>query len=97
MRIAGTGTSHAPAVERTSETAATESTASVAAATTGATAAPARRQSDVLQPALAALRAMPEIDHAKVAELREALARGEVRFDAARLAGLIQRFHGSRS
>jgi negative regulator of flagellin synthesis FlgM len=94
MRIAGTGTTHAPAVERTAETTAADAAAQVAA--TGTPGAPARRQSDVLQPALAALRAMPEIDHAKVAELRDALARGEVRFDAARLAGLIQRFHGSR-
>ena len=94
MRIAGTGTTYAHAVERAPETTSADAAASVAA--TGAQGAPAPRQSDVLQPALAALRAMPEIDHAKVAELREALARGEVRFDAARLAGLIQRFHGSR-
>ncbi|HVL44682.1 MAG TPA: flagellar biosynthesis anti-sigma factor FlgM, partial [Acidovorax sp.] len=44
----------------------------------------------------AALRAMPEIDAAKVAQLREALARGEVRFDAGKLAGLIARYHGVR-
>lgn len=52
-------------------------------------------QSAVLQPALAALRAMPEIDQAKVAALRDALAKGELPFDPAKLAGLIQRFHGS--
>lgn len=51
-------------------------------------------QSEVLQPALAALREMPEIDHQRVAELRDALAKGELPFDPARLAGLIQRFHG---
>ena len=39
---------------------------------------------------------MPEIDHAKVAELRDAIARGDLQFDAAKLAGLIQRFHGGR-
>lgn len=54
-------------------------------------------QSAVLQPALAALREMPEIDHAKVAELRDALAKGELPFDAGKLAGLIERFHGGRS
>jgi negative regulator of flagellin synthesis FlgM len=51
-------------------------------------------QSDVLQPAKEALAALPEIDQARVAELRDALAKGELPFDPARLAGLIQRFHG---
>ena len=57
------------------------------------TASPAL-QSDVLQPAAAALRAMPDFDAARVAELRDALAKGELPFDPGRLAGLIQRFHG---
>lgn len=52
--------------------------------------------SQVMQPALAALGAMPEIDHARVAQLRDALAKGELPFDPARLAGLIQRFHGGQ-
>lgn len=56
---------------------------------------PAPLQSAVLQPALAAMQDMPEIDQAKVAELRDALAKGELPFDANKLAGLIQRFHGS--
>jgi negative regulator of flagellin synthesis FlgM len=52
-------------------------------------------QTAVIQPALRALRAMPDdIDVERVAALRDAIARGEVPFDAARLAGLIQRFHG---
>ena len=55
--------------------------------------APAQRQSAVMESAQAALRELPEIDEAKVAALREALARGEVRFDADKLAGLIQRYH----
>ncbi|KIA81548.1 flagellar biosynthesis anti-sigma factor FlgM [Chromobacterium amazonense] len=42
------------------------------------------------------LRAMPEIDQAKVDAVRAALARGEVRFDPQRLAGLIERYHGGR-
>lgn len=53
-------------------------------------------ESTTLQPAKAALAAMPEIDLDKVETLREALARGEIRFDAGRLAQLIQRFHGGR-
>lgn len=59
-------------------------------------AAPQVLQSAVLGPALAAMAQMPEIDHAKVAELRDAIARGDLQFDATKLAGLIQRFHGGR-
>ena len=43
-----------------------------------------------------ALAAMPDFDAARVAELRDALAKGELPFDAGRLAGLIQRFHAGR-
>jgi negative regulator of flagellin synthesis FlgM len=50
----------------------------------------------VLQPAADALSAMPDFDAVRVAELREALARGELPFDAGRLAGLIQKFHSGR-
>lgn len=57
----------------------------------------AELQSAVLQPAMAALRAMPEIDHDRVAMLRDALAKGELPFDPSKLAGLIQRFHGGES
>lgn len=53
-------------------------------------------QSAVLQPALEALRAMPDIDHERVATLRDALAKGELPFDPSKLAGLIQRFHGGQ-
>lgn len=63
---------------------------------TAATAAPEALASSVLAGAKADLAALPEIDQAKVDALREALARGEIGFDAKRLATLIQRFHGSR-
>jgi negative regulator of flagellin synthesis FlgM len=53
-------------------------------------------ESAVLQPAKGALSALPDFDAARVAELRDALAKGELPFDAGRLAGLIQRFHGSK-
>jgi negative regulator of flagellin synthesis FlgM len=53
-------------------------------------------ESSVLQPAQGALKALPDFDAARVAELRDALQKGELPFDAGRLAGLIQRFHGSR-
>jgi negative regulator of flagellin synthesis FlgM len=94
MRISGTTpATNAAATERTAETAGADSAAPATAA--AASAAP-ELQSAVMQPAIAALRDMPDVDHAKVAALRDALARGEIRFDAGRLAGLIERFHGSR-
>ena len=66
-----------------------------AAAAAGGSSAGAELQSAVLQPAMAALRAMPDIDHERVAFLRDALAKGELPFDPSKIAGLIQRFHGS--
>ena len=69
--------------------------AAAAPAPAPAAAAPAL-QSEVLQPAAKALAALPDFDAARVAELRDALAKGELPFDAGRLAGLIQRFHGGR-
>lgn len=70
--------------------------ASAAPAAQGAAAgsAAAPLQSEVLAPAMQALQALPDFDHARVAQLRDALAKGELPFDPARLAGLIARFHG---
>ena len=53
--------------------------------------------SGALKPAQAALAAMPEVDEVKVAALRDALAKGEIKFDAHRLSQLIQRYHGGRT
>lgn len=63
---------------------------------TGSTTSPTNTtlQSAVLAPAMDTLAALPEIDHAKVAAIRDALAKGEIRFDAGKLAGLITRYHG---
>ncbi|MBB3120821.1 flagellar biosynthesis anti-sigma factor FlgM [Pseudoduganella violacea] len=72
-----------------------EVTAADGAHAAAAPSAPAELQSAVLQPALQALRDLPDIDHEKVAQLRDALAKGELPFNAGKLAGLIQRFHGS--
>ncbi|WP_332673166.1 flagellar biosynthesis anti-sigma factor FlgM [Aromatoleum sp.] len=92
MKITGTYGSELPAVAPTTKAAPTDAPA---AAQAGAGASGAL-QSAVLQPALDALRELPAIDHAKVAALRDALARGEIAFDAAKLAGLIERHHGGR-
>ena len=88
MRIAGQGP--AAGIVQTQEVASTEK----AAAPVAPTAAPAELASDVLKPAQADLAAMPEVDLDKVAALKDALARGEIQFDADRLARLVQRYHG---
>jgi negative regulator of flagellin synthesis FlgM len=63
--------------------------------TTTAPSATAKLQSSVLQPAMAAMNEMPEIDQEKVAALKTALERGELPFNPAKLAALIERYHRS--
>jgi negative regulator of flagellin synthesis FlgM len=41
-----------------------------------------------------ALQAGPEIDMVKVQAIRDALQRGEINFDADKVAGLMQKYHG---
>jgi negative regulator of flagellin synthesis FlgM len=89
MKITGAST---PAVIITPQSGATAAAPAPAASSVAA----ATLESSVLQPAQAALRALPDFDAAKVAELRDALSKGELPFDSGRLAGLIQRFHGSK-
>lgn len=88
MRIS-TPTPDGMAVQRVAESAPADAPEAAVAP------APAPLQSSVMQPALQAMREMPEIDQEKVDMLRNALANGELPFDPAKLAGLIQRFHGS--
>ena len=52
------------------------------------------RDRQALDAARAAMGDSQEIDTARVAEIRAALAAGDIRFDAAKLAGMIQRYHG---
>ncbi|NGZ87400.1 flagellar biosynthesis anti-sigma factor FlgM [Duganella aceris] len=89
MRIS-TSTPDGVAVQRVADSAPAD-----AAEAVGHAPAPAPLQSAVMQPALQAMREMPEIDQEKIDMLRDALAKGELPFDPAKLAGLIQRFHGS--
>ena len=97
MKISSGATGAPGAAVRGTAIAPTEAIAenASAAAAVGGSSAGAELQSAVLQPAMAALRAMPDVDHEKVAMLRDALARGELPFDPSKIAGLIQRFHGS--
>jgi negative regulator of flagellin synthesis FlgM len=89
MRISS-GTPGVVTVQTVTESAAAE------APKAAAPAASAALQSAVLQPAVQALKDMPDFDHAKVAMLRDALAKGELPFNAGKLAGMIQRFHGGQ-
>ncbi|MDZ7862158.1 flagellar biosynthesis anti-sigma factor FlgM [Acidovorax sp.] len=89
MKITSTGITALPAAAPVPDTTA-------AAAQAAAPLDEPERASGMLEAAQSALRAMPEIDEAKVAALRDALARGEIRFDAGKLAGLITRYHGGR-
>lgn len=91
MKISGTITS---TVNVGTQPVTVTAPAEAQAAAAGARAAAPTLQSEVLQPAAEALRAMPDFDAARVAELRDLLAKGELPFDPGRLAGLIQRFHG---
>lgn len=90
MRITGSGAAGVHAPGSVSGNGPVEAPQAVAPAS------PAKLQSSTLQPAMEAMRALPEIDQARIDALREALARGEVPFDADKLAGLIERFHGSK-
>jgi negative regulator of flagellin synthesis FlgM len=90
MRIS-TSTPDGVAVQRVADSAPADAAEAAAPAP-----APAL-QSSVMQPALQAMREMPEIDQEKIDMLRDALAKGELPFDPAKLAGLIQRFHGSET
>ena len=92
MKITGVSTSAVQAAPA----AAAAAPAAAAAAPISAVANATALESSVLQPAHGALRALPDFDAARVAELRDALAKGELPFDAGRLAGLIQRFHGAK-
>lgn len=92
MKITGTGApTMAPAIGGT-----TAAPAPAAAAPGPTAATSSALQSEVLKPAAKALAALPDFDAARVAELRDALAKGELPFNPGKLAGLIQRFHGER-
>jgi negative regulator of flagellin synthesis FlgM len=94
MKVTGKGLSGSPGVSQV-PTPADSATAATETATT-APAAATELQSAVLQPALDAVREMPDIDQAKVEAIRDALARGEIPFNPARLAALIERYHSGR-
>ena len=94
MKITGSAVSTVNVGAARVDTSAPADGAASTASASGSASAPL--QSEVLKPAADALRAMPDFDAARVAELRDALARGELPFDAGRLAGLIQKFHGGR-
>ncbi|HEY4367433.1 MAG TPA: flagellar biosynthesis anti-sigma factor FlgM [Steroidobacteraceae bacterium] len=89
--VSGMTIPEAPAANAVSEVARTESATPPATSPSGS--ASEALQSAVLQPALEAMRELPDIDQAKVATLRDALAKGELPFNAGKLAALIESFH----
>lgn len=96
MRIVSNGVGPVAPAAASSASERVETTSAAAPAAAAVVAPAAALESDVLKPAAAALAAMPEIDEARVGELRDAIARGEIGFDASKLAGLILRYHGGR-
>lgn len=95
MRIANTGLPDIAGTSPVQEPARVEGPAATGSAPMG-TAREGALQSAALAPAMDALRELPEIDQAKVAAVRDALAKGEINFDARKLAGLIARYHGGQ-
>lgn len=94
MRIVPGGSSvDTAAVSSSKEVARTEASTGPVAAVTQSSAT--SLQSAVLQPAIAALNELPDVDEARVALLRDALAKGELPFDAGKLANLIESWHRS--
>lgn len=90
MRIVpGAPGSEVPAVSAVAEVARSDAASASTVVASGSDAL----QSAVLQPALAALSEMPDIDNARVMQLRDALAKGELPFDARKLAALIESYH----
>lgn len=96
MKVTGKGLTGAPGVTQVSTPADGAAAATEAESPTTAQAAVTELQSAVLQPALDAVRDMPDIDQAKVEAIRDALARGEISFNPARIAALIERYHSGR-
>ncbi|XAH22439.1 flagellar biosynthesis anti-sigma factor FlgM [Xylophilus sp. GW821-FHT01B05] len=92
MRISTTPSLDSPSIAPVADV----GTSAAAAAASPATAVESPdSQSAVLKPALAAMDALPAVNQARVAEIRDALMRGDLPFDAGRLASLVQRYHGS--
>ena len=97
MKISNTSLPGVGAATPVQEAARVEGPAAATPSPASHTASSGPLQSATLTPAKAALSEMPEIDQAKVEAVRDALAKGEIQFDAKKLAGLIERYHGGRS
>lgn len=96
MRISPNGTPEVSGPTQVSPAGPVSSPSEARPARAGDASAAEPLQSATLQPAMQALSQMPEIDQAKVDAVRDALAKGEIKFDAGKLAGLIARYHGGQ-
>ena len=95
MKISSTG---APGKVVTVRTDSTQESARVAASAAAVVAPDVHvgAQTVRVQAAQAQLAAMPDVDAARVAEIKAALARGEITFDPKKLAQLVVRHHGGK-
>lgn len=96
MRIANTGLPETAGAAASTPVAPIQEAPETTSAGAANMSAPGALQSAALAPARTALNEMPEIDQAKVAAVRDALAKGEIAFDAGKLAGLIARYHAGQ-
>lgn len=96
MRISSNGTPEVSGPTPVSPASPVSAPSETHVASRGDSSAAEPLQSAALQPARQALSEMPEIDQAKVDAVRDALAKGEIKFDAGKLAGLIARYHGGQ-
>lgn len=93
MKIIPGGLSTEAAAPTRAGAAAQPATESGTAAASARAAGEAALQSAALGPAIAALEQLPQIDEVRVAALRDALTKGELPFDAGKLAALIESYH----
>lgn len=97
MKISNTSLPGVGGANPVQEATRVEGPSAAATSHSSSSASPSPLQSAALTPAMTSMRDMPEIDQAKVEAVRDALAKGEIKFDAKKLAGLIERYHGGRS
>ena len=92
MRIANAA--GLPAINETESVQRGDAVQRTAAAAPVTGAADKTRDREAIDAARAEMDRTPEIDMKRVAEIRAALKAGTIHFEAAKIAGLIQRYHG---
>ena len=96
MKLSTVNTASAAAALSSTETSASARLGGVVASVVAPDSVHVGAQTERVQAAQVQLAQMPEVDAARVAEIKAALARGEIAFDAQKIAGLVVRHHGGR-